>query len=399
MNAGIGACGIVMFWVANAAAEAPLEYRLQLDPDLGMESGVINVTTFARLVLRGADVLTGDSLVVRLAAAIAVDSAVAIEAAVLPHEVFGHGARAREFGFEDHYDLQPPPPYAWLFGSDLRSRTQWELGDRSPTVDETALFYLGGLEAQEVQLRSLAFTAFRARTLSRGDALLYTTAALEPLTYVARDDGDVALFYGHLRDRYGEDVRASRRATRLSAALAVADPLFVVSVYGYFYRYLGRGDRVLPYPSLSVGGVELSLTNRLLLVPWGREHQLTTLLGTRGGNAAITIGVGEGPGGSSASLCLDVADVPLTDHLFAVGQLQLALQPPLAVIHQNASVGVLGPPMPDVRTAGGVVGLEYVSGRWVFGARLGGKTAGYQVGKPYAPTWTAIASVATRIPN
>ncbi|MBA2542277.1 MAG: hypothetical protein H0V17_21730, partial [Deltaproteobacteria bacterium] len=321
------ACGIVMLCAASAAAEVPIEYRVQLDPGLGMESGVTNLTTIGRLALRGTDALTHrvDGIVVRLAAGIAVDSAIAISAAVLPHEVFGHGARAREFGFEVHYELRPPPPYAWLVGGGLRSSTRWELADRvASTADETALFHLGGLEAQEVQLRSLALTAFRARTLSRGDALLYLTGALETLTYVARDDGDVALFYDHLRARYGEDERSSRRATGLSAVLAVADPLFVFSLYGYFYRYLGRGDRALPYPTLAVGGADLALTNRLLLVPWGREHQLTALIGTRAATAAVTIGIGEGPGGSSASLSLDVADVPLGRGLFAVGQLQLA---------------------------------------------------------------------------
>ena len=95
---------------------------------------------------------------------------------------------------------------------------------------------LGGLEAQELQLRSLAFTAFRARTLSRGDELLYLTATIEVTSYVARDDGDLTLFYEHLRDRYGADTQAQRRANRLSAAIAVIDPLFLFSLYGYWYR-------------------------------------------------------------------------------------------------------------------------------------------------------------------
>lgn len=390
-----------MLGAMSAAALAeprPVEYRLELVPSLGMETGVTNLTTVARLALRGADVvLAHRGPVVRLVAGVAFDAAVAIEAIVLPHEVFGHGARARELGFEPSYVVKPPPPYAWLVRSGLRSSTDWDFGDLPPaTLDETALFYLGGLEAGALQLRSLAFTALRARTLTRGDALLYATASLELTSYAARADGDLSLFYAHLHNRYGADTDTERRRTRLSAAVAAVDPLFLVSLYSYFYRYLVCGDRAVSYPALDVGDTQASLTTGLLLVPWGREHQVTTLIGTHDGDFAATVGIGEGPGGSSVSLSLAAADLPLTHGLFAVGRLEAAYQPRLS-IRGEAGAGILGRTLPYRGSIVGDVGLDYRFGRWVIGARLGSKTAGYTVGRPYAPTWTALVSVAARI--
>lgn len=395
---------------ATPAAHAePLEYRLDADPQVSMRTGTLGMTTLARLALRGEDVVLlraeeeltpTSSLLTRVAAGLLVDAPIAIAGIVLPHEVFGHGGRAREAGFGVSYDLSPPPPYGWIFGGRVGNSVNWEIGDEpEPTLDETALFALGGLEVQGLQIHDLGFSAFRARTLSRGDALLYLTATIEAAAYTARSSGDIEHYFDHLEARYLADREVERRRTRVSAAIAAVDPLFLVSLYSYFYRYLVRGDRTVPYPAIAAGPLELSARLGLLLVPWGREHELTVLLGASQGNLASTFGVGEGPGGSSLSWSVRAADIRIAGDLFATSRLHVARQPRLGVIDRDEplpNTGMFGGPRRHTSVAG-EVGLDYRIGSWVVGGRIGRKTDGYVPGDPYAASWTGAVTLGVRI--
>ncbi|HEY4059659.1 MAG TPA: hypothetical protein VGM39_23755 [Kofleriaceae bacterium] len=399
---------LVLATAVSASVSAdPVEYRVSLDTHLGMQSGVSTGTTLARLALRGEDVLLERAtlsppvaMLARVSAGLLFDAPVAIEGVVLPHELFGHGARAREFGFEPSYDLHIAPPYAWFIGSALQNHTMWD-SDRSArpaTPDEEAMFITGGLETQELQRRSLAFDAFRARTLTRSDALMYLTASIETISYTQRSSGDIAGYYDHLSTRYGADRDHEQRRTRISGFVAAADPLLLVSLYSYFYRYLVRGDRSLAYPSMTVGPLEASLTEGVLLVPWGREHQLTALLGGTAGNFAATLGAGEGSR-SSYSASLVGADLPLGP-LYARTRIDIARQPTLGVIDRDE-------PSPPVLLGGketrrtlfdAEVGVDYRYARYVVGAQVGWKTDGYAPGLPYASAWTGTLSLGVRLP-
>lgn len=401
---------VVAATITAAPARADdVEYRLVVDTDLGMQTGVTDGTTLARLALRGEDVLLGAAesslqrpaqVMTRIGAGLVFDATIAIEGVVLPHELFGHGGRARELGFEPSYDLHIAPPYAWLIGSRLTNHTMWNSGQsRSATPDEEALFITGGLETQELQRRSLAFDAFRARTLTRSDALMYLTASIETVSYTLRSSGDVSGFYDHLSTRYGADRQSEQRRTRISGVVAAADPLLLVSLYSYFYRYLVRGDRALAYPTLTLGPLNASLTEGVLLVPWGREHQVTAFLGSGVGNFAATLGASDGPR-SSVAATISGADIPLHGPLFARTRIDIARQPRLDVLDRDEPppVGLLGGKETRRTLFAADVGIDYRFSRYVLGAQVEWKTDGYAVGEPYLSGWTGTLSLALRLP-
>ncbi len=394
--------------LAPGAQPRPSEYRLHLDSRLGIESGVVTLTDAFRLGLRGVDSLdmtapSARGVMLRIFTFIAVDTAVASYANMLPHELFGHGARTRELGFSDSYRLAPPVPYALFLSDGFKNTAFWRFGMNLPaTMDEVALLVLGGFAAEEVQLRHLSFTAFRARSLSRGDSLIYLAGPLHLMRSVGRGGGDISNYYRHLRERYGASSARESGLTALSLAAAAADPLLIYSLYSYFYRYLFRGERAVPYPMLRLGNAELSVTNRLLLVPWGREHQLGVLMGMPAGNFDTSIRMGEGPGGMSFGLAINAMDISIGRGVRAVGRLEVFHQPALDVLQRRSDPSVV--PMPVVPGSssrvlgvGGDIGLELYRGRWLVGTRLGAKTAGYQVSQPYASAWTASLTIGTLI--
>ena len=290
-----------------------------------------------------------------------------------------------------------------IFGGKVGNSAAWQIGDQpEPTLDENALYVLGGLEAQNLQQHDLAFTAFRARKLARGDALLYLTVSIEVTAYTARSSGDIEGYYAHLEDRYLANRVIERRRTRASAVVAAADPLFLASLYAYFYRYLVSGERAIGYPMIKVGGIDLSLTEGMRLVPWGREHELTIMGGAPFANAASTFVVGEGPGGSSFAWTLRAADIPLARGVFATSQVHVARQPRLGVVDRDElpqNVGMLGAgALARRRTVfAGKAGVEYRHGPWAFGGHLGWKTEGYVPGASYFAGWTGALTLATRL--
>ena len=104
-------------------------------------------------------------------------------------------------------------------------------------------------------------------------------------------------------------------------------------------------------------------------------------------------------------MSLEAADVPLGRGFFVVGQLRAALHPNLVVLDRAtapptvigpADDAVLGDRVPRVRSLAGELGAEHRVGRWVIGARLGAKTVGYDVGRPYGAGYRALVSIAAR---
>lgn len=182
--------------------------------------------------------------------------------------------------------------------------------------------------------------------------------------------------------------------------MAAADPLFLASLYAYFYRYLVSGDRAIGYPMIEVAGIELSLTEGLRPVPWGREHELTIMGGAPFANAASTFAVGEGPGGLSFAWTLRAADIPIARGVFATSRVHIARQPRLGVVDRDeppSNVGMLGGGARRRTVFAGDAGVEYRHGPWAFGGHLGWKSDGYVPGASYFAGWAGALTLATRL--
>lgn len=399
-----GAALVLLALVGSARADTGRreEYRLELDPLLQPEAGVIAVTTVSRLATRGLDELgavweprcaPAACVAGRLLEWFLLDVPLGTFANILPHEVFGHGGRARELGLADHYQLSPPPPY-FLFTGGADYLTTWS--ERTPALlpDERALLMLGGYEVEELQLRHLAFGAFRSGVLRQGDALIYLTGPLHLASTIATKGTDYSAWLDHLSSRYRARSDVQHTATLVSVlASAALDPTLLWSVSTVFYRFLVRGERQTAAPALELSGSRLAFTTRLLLVPWGREHELDLFWSGRAANVDAALRVGEGPGGASFGLSVTALDVWVRPDVRLGAQLDLFAQPRLETLSQGpvtAAGALLG--------AGGWVQAEYAPGPWFAGLRLGGKSAGLVLERPYAAAVEGHVSVGLLLP-
>lgn len=390
---------------ASPRLVAPIEYRLEVGLGAGADAGVVTVTSLARLGLYGVDAVLargerelGDGAAVPLRAAtlLLVDAAIVSTATALPHEVLGHGARARELGLGARYDFSMPLPYALLTRQGFLNQTFWGGEDLPPASDDQARFVLGGYDAEELQLAEVAWSAFRAGVLARGDALLYAFGRPLPIRFVA-GDGDPALHRRHLVERYGADPDTEAALTALSLASTALDPLVWASL-ATLARYHAGGPRTVPFPAVRAGPIDLSLTNRLWLVPWGREHRLGILAGAPVANAELAARFGEGPGGSSFGLALRVSDVALEPWLVLSTTVETFHQPALLVASERTGTGFLGAPPERLLGLAASLGADLHADSLLAGLRIAAKTPGHLPGRPYAAEWTIALALGARLP-
>ena len=380
---------------ARARAEpARSEYRLYAGVRHQGELMTANTLTVGRLALHGVDELSESipfgpddravprpiASVERVGIFVFVDLPIISYTLVVPHELFGHAARHREYDGrpEAHFDL--PLPYSLRADHYVTQRqTRREYGG------EASVTTLGGLQAQEAYLRMLTATTFRTNVLRRGEALLYTSTSL---THVAQTvfGGDLRTASNLVAPLYRGDPVAYRSLTRTALVFDLIDPMLLYSLYASA-RYLVRGDRTTE-PSLRRGDARFLATSRTLPVPWGVEHQLHILAAWSW--ASFDLGVRTGFGArESFGAELTTFDWRFLRVMRAGAELAMWFQPlvsSVATLGQptpflTVTPAVVGAPRTDVRdrtTTGAAARIlfELDQPRWFLGTRLGYKSVG-----------------------
>jgi hypothetical protein len=273
------------------------------DPRFGMEGGIRTTESLGRLVFRyelalpevpldetrslGKAAAFGG----RLARWIFVDTALAQFEETSIHEVFGHGARARDLGQSPGYTLRLPAIYCAILGSGDRDGCRWftESESTNGQRDRDLLVTIGGLEANAVTAWWIdEHMVASDGWIHHGDLLVYAAAKLEyaPTFLSTKLDvaggiggvgDDVDSYVSQLQDRFnlvGSDDRRTI-ASRLRTAYLwnLADPMLVFAAYGTLV-HLARGDRYLKFPIPSAWGVDFYPSARFAPSPFGAEHAL-----------------------------------------------------------------------------------------------------------------------------
>lgn len=369
---------LLLAQVAPASALAKSEYRLYAGTQHPGETMTANVLTAGRLALRGVDAaiepLQGPiAIAMRGAVFLLVDLPILSYTIVVPHELFGHWTRHREFGGtpEVHFDL--PLPYslnADHFVARGPSRFQYP-GEESVEI-------LGGLQAQEASQRMLTATTFRTGVLRRGEAMIYATTTI---THVSQTmaGGDLHAAAQRSFGAFGGDPTAYRWTARGALLLDAVDPMLLYSLYTSVISYGIRGKRSVEAPSIELAGARWLATSRTLPVPWGVEHQLHLLAAWPW--ASFDLGVRTGVGArESFGAELATFDWRFLRVMRVGGELAMWIQP---FVSSFATLGP-SPVVPsalairDRTTVGGAARLVFEVDRpsWMLGTRLGYKTAG-----------------------
>lgn len=307
---------------------------------------------------------------------------------VTQHEVFGHGARYREFGWDQTgYRIEAPFPYGPGGGAAFF---------RAPdgfTSDARGTSALSGSHASTVLADAVLEDAFARGRLPYRDATLYLIAALDVSNYLVRKGeageavnvrNDAASWRAHLNaraERLGLDDRVSLEEAQATALTALLDPMLYVSAYAVAKGYLWDGAPDLDLPMIRVGEVGYLPALRFGWGPHGGEVMLDHRL-RRGDQSALVRMRWAAPSIETAwGLGASVPAGVRLGEVTVGGALDVWSQPALR----------LDPLAPERETGGGLGGaaratayvpLPVAGGRLGAVAELGAKTAGFVGAEP-----------------
>lgn len=197
------------------------------------------------------------------------------------HEVFGHGARAREFGYiENKYEIHPAPPY-----SDGSSRTF--LGtlkkDEIFTVNKIIPFEAGGGEA------NLMLSQRLMPRLLLGNKMHYREGSLYLLTQnnlffsiwnehlsmgsKVKFNGDIRRYVDLMNGRqFSRENRYSIKQLANQSLISLLNPIQFYAGYGLFKSYLVDGESFLDnIPMIKFATFKYLPTFDYNLTPFGAE--------------------------------------------------------------------------------------------------------------------------------
>jgi hypothetical protein len=285
-------------WVEASEGVLRPDLVVLADPDGSMEPGVRSTLSLARLLYRYDGVMGDLSLadtesidVARMAGRSAkvvfIDAPLAFFSVTFGHEVFGHGARAREQGLTSSYRFHLVQPYSSLFGQhdEFAGEAYWGHPNQ---VDRDIALVTGGIEADYRMAYWIVHDLMRYGGASYGDLLMYMAARasyassfFQPQKATDERD-DVHQYVGLLQTRFNRwtDTERDSIASRLSTAYGWnwVDPMMIFAIHGLLVDHLGHGRRWSATPLPSVGSVHFLPWTSVNASPWGMEHQLDVFM-------------------------------------------------------------------------------------------------------------------------
>lgn len=241
------------------------------------------------------------------------------------HEVFGHGARYREFGDDDvSYSIQLVPPYGDGAGW-TRSSGSYYIGDDS----EDLIASLAGSQANAVLASEQRYRLFSAGVMNHRQSNMYLAGMLDLTHYVLRTNvaryssNDIA---NSVYQIYGD--RAQERLTTLKKQILLnfVDPMQWYSAYNLLVNNFWFGNDEMSIPMIELAEDWKYLPNvRVGLTPYGTEYFLENYAIHRGSVFGLVLAMDELKEPSRISL--NARYVSITDWLGFDTQLQIWRQP------------------------------------------------------------------------
>ncbi len=323
-------CGavIVLSLVARRAGAQIDSNSFVLDKNFSSFAGATDVATVENILVqyeqqaipqqlfpednRGSKIL---GRLYRFAKTVLFENVQDVLATLVQHEVFGHGARVREFGGDASYELHLFPPYG--SGSGL---TTWNFVG---TLDQHTAVSIGGIEAEGLLADELRMRSLGDGTINYRDGYVYmieraalTTYAWRTHSLDASGGNDIAAYIDLVGIR---NPHVTLKNIQTNSLLNLLDPLTLTSLYGYFYDYLIKGDIHVVIPFLKIGGIEYLPGFRVGLTPFGYNYYLENMIVSNHNPLIATIGIGPADHGTSADLRLQAPSV------WSRGRLQLGI--------------------------------------------------------------------------
>lgn len=195
---------------------------------------------------------------------------------VTQHEIFGHGARAREFHLSNiSYDIN-------IFHGTTYFSSQ---GYSSLNVIQKSALAAGGMEATSVLAGQMEQTWLNSDTIDRRDATFYLVNSLDQSMYIFgtsdsefHADNDVQSYINLVNQWQGSQALTLDKL-KTKILWDWFDPMIYLSL-GSIYNYIASGEPLINFGTLHIKDMRYMPTTRTLLAPWGVEFQLQNHLHT-----------------------------------------------------------------------------------------------------------------------
>lgn len=196
------------------------------------------------------------------------------------HEVFGHGARYREFGSRDNnYTLNLFYPYGKGNGSAFPGNIY------RTTPHKTIAASMGGVEANQVLANSLTPQILLSDKIHYRQATMLLVSQYDQFMYVMGDrfpigpfgGGDMEGYVNKLNNLYATpDKEFTLGRFARQQLISLANPMQLYSAFTILYNYGVKGEQYMPtIPMIPIGKVRYLPMLSLNLSPFGNEYVLS----------------------------------------------------------------------------------------------------------------------------
>ncbi|MBD3414090.1 MAG: hypothetical protein GF421_06650, partial [Candidatus Aminicenantes bacterium] len=257
------------FGAENLLSGHKLIFSLQekiLPPSLTEENTALNKST---------------GIAYRLAKAVILDNVASHFTYLVQHEVFGHGARYREFGYQNiQYELHLFFP--WGSGKGW-TRGQGAPSDHWVTHHEWMMAATGGVEANSLLARRLRMNWLQRGQMTYGESMLYLYTANDLLAYIWRtrwkirgqSGNDILHWLSRLNSYEGhlfkEDYPLTLDDLCRHSWANLLSPFNYLALYSLFVPYLWNGEIRSEIPMIRIRGLKYLPSLRIGLTPYGTE--------------------------------------------------------------------------------------------------------------------------------
>lgn len=290
---------------------------------------------------------------------------------VTQHEIFGHGYRAREFGFSGvEYKIGYYSGATYFYTSDYNKLNTYQQNTLNAA----------GIEANSILAQQIRSPWFKNKQIDYRDGLSYAINQIEQLRYVyvtsandLNNGNDINNYINGVNRYYSNTTTLSNAKMKSLILIDLLDPALFYSLYG-LGKYLFYGTNTIPFYMLNVDGYKYLPTIRTILTPWGLEFQLQNFIVTPQ-QQVIQAHFRAGNNSNITSFGLDVIINPIWKHqnLLVGNQFSIWRQPNGGAI--NAATAHLHYGIAEF------VNLEYkLNPRVSLLADLGYKTSGFMQG-------------------
>ncbi|HKR05914.1 MAG TPA: hypothetical protein VJY62_14860 [Bacteroidia bacterium] len=204
--------------------------------------------------------------------------------ALSQHEVFGHGARYREFGYKGNsFNLNLYPPFG--NGSGFAQRGSLRTGYSTPTEQESIAINIGGVEGEMLLANNITSQILLDDTLNYREGLLYiitqnnlsgylwSTRYAKPGYIKPGNDmnnyiNGINYLYPHPPGRVYDIKKLSNQSL-----VSFANPFQIYAAFSIFWTYGIKGQKQLTkIPMIKFGSVRYLPAFNYSLTPFGSQY-------------------------------------------------------------------------------------------------------------------------------